>query len=107
MGDGLRVVPAAGGASRLVVKNDSTEIVGAVGGWSRDGQTIYYRPYTPSGTGRIAGVSLDGSRRSTLVRFDSPDRSPYRPEFSTDGKNFNFTIGKHQADIWLMRLTRK
>jgi Tol biopolymer transport system component/tRNA A-37 threonylcarbamoyl transferase component Bud32 len=106
-GDGLRIVPVEGGDSRLLVKNDSTEFVSTSGGWSADGKTIYYRAYTSAGTNRIARVSLDGSQRPTLVRFDNPERPAYRPEFSTDGKNFYFTIGKHQADIWLMHLTKK
>jgi Tol biopolymer transport system component len=78
-----------------------------IGGWSADSRKIYFRVLAPDGSFNIAQVSLDGSNPSLLVRFDDPERRGYRPEFSTDGKTIYFTVGKHEADIWVMDLKKK
>jgi hypothetical protein len=31
----------------------------------------------------------------------------YRSDFSTDGKTIYVTVGKHEADIWVMDLKKK
>jgi len=38
------------------------------------------------------------------VRFDDLSRPSSRPEFTTDGRRFFFTIGTRQSDIWAMEL---
>ena len=79
----------------------------SVGGWSADSKKIYFRVLTPNGSLNVAQVSVDGSNPSLLVRFDDPERRGYRPEFWADGKNIYVTIGKHEADIWVMDLKKK
>ena len=39
--------------------------------------------------------------------LDDRDKQPFNPFFSTDGKTIYFTLGGHEADIWLMELGKK
>jgi Tol biopolymer transport system component/serine/threonine protein kinase len=103
----LRVIPAQGGRERGLVAPTVLGFVSMIGGWSADSRKIYFRVLAPDGSLNIAQVSLDGSNPSLLVRFDDPERRGYRPEFSTDGKTIYFTVGKHEADIWVMDLKKK
>lgn len=103
----LAVVPAQGGHEKIVLSGAVFGEITSVGGWSADSKKIYFRVLTPNGSLNIAQVSLDGSNPSLLVRFDDPERRGYRPEFWADGKNIYVTIGKHEADIWVMDLKKK
>ncbi|MDP9203172.1 MAG: serine/threonine-protein kinase [Gemmatimonadota bacterium] len=103
----LRVVSVATGEERILVPASVFGPVMFVGGWSADGRKIYFRVLRLDGSYDIAQVDADGSNPSLLVRFDRPDRPPYRSDFSTDGKTFYFTIGEHQADIWVMDLKKR
>jgi Tol biopolymer transport system component len=103
----LRVIPPQGGRGKVLVPRTTLGFVSMVGGWSPDSREIYFRVIAPDGSANIAQVNVDGSNPSVLVRFDDRDRRGYRPEFTTDGKNFYVTIGKHEADIWVMDLKKK
>ena len=105
--DALRVIPAQGGPEKVVVRAAVFGPVTGVGGWSVDSRKIYFRVAAPDGSLNIAQVSLDGSNPSLLVRFDDRERRAYRSEFSTDGKTIYFTIGMHEADIWVMDLKKR
>jgi Tol biopolymer transport system component len=107
-GRDLWMVSPRGDAHRLVARGeDFGGVVTEVGGFSLDGRTVYVRVHAPDGSAHIGAVELDGSNPRIVVRFDDPGRRAYRPEFSTDGRNFYFTIGKHEADIWVMELQKK
>ena len=106
-GSSLDLITPDGSESRRIVPEDILGKITSVGGWSADSKTIYFRILSPDGNYDIAQVGVDGSNPRVLVRFDRPDRVPYRSDFSTDGKNFYFTIGQHLADIWMMDLRKK
>ena len=103
----LAVIPAQGGEEKDLVLSAVFGEVTSVGGWSADSRKIYFRVLAPNGSRNVAQVSLDGSNPSLLVRFDDPERRGYRSEFGVDGKNIYVTIGKHEADIWVMDLKKK
>jgi len=103
----LRVIPAEGGAVRTIPVPASLGQMVAIEGWSADGKKLYFRVIAPNGDRNIAEASLDGSKPSILVRFDDREKRPFNPFFSTDGKTIYFTLGRHDADIWLMDLRKK
>jgi Tol biopolymer transport system component len=105
--EALRVIPAQGGREKILVPAATFGAVTAVGGWSADSRKIYFRVRAPDGSLNIAQVSHDGSNPSLLVRFDDHERRAYHSFFSTDGKNIYVTVGKHEADIWVMDLKKK
>ena len=98
----LRVIPAEGGDARLIPVPPEIGQMVAIEAWSSDGKKLYFRVIAPNGERNIAEASLDGSEASTLVRFDDRDKRPFNPFFSTDGKTLYFTLGRHEADIWVM-----
>jgi len=79
----------------------------AIEGWSADGKRLYFRVIAPNGDRNIAEAPLDGGKPSILVRFDDPAKRSFNPFFSTDGKTIYFTLGSHEADIWVMDLRKK
>ena len=103
----LRLIPAAGGPEKILVTPKAFGPVVAVGGWSADSRKIYFRLQRPDGSLDIAQVALDGTNPSIVVHFDDHDRPAYRPDFSSDGKNFYFSVGHHEADVWVMDLRKK
>jgi TolB protein len=103
----LRVIPARGGRETVLLPPTTFGAVNAVGGWSADSRKIYFRVLAPDGNLNIAQASLDGSAPALLVRFDHSERRGYRSFFSTDGKTIYFTVGKNEADIWVMDLKKK
>jgi eukaryotic-like serine/threonine-protein kinase len=106
-GEGLNVVAADGGPEKVLVPPSTFGPVTALGGWSSDSRKIYFRARARNGDLNVAQVSVDGSNPSLIVRFDQPDRRAYRSEFTTDGKILYFTVGRHEADIWVMDLKKK
>jgi Tol biopolymer transport system component len=103
----LRVIPTEGGTVRTIPIPASLGQLVVIEGWSADGRKLYFRVIAPNGDRDIAEASLDGSETSTLVRFDDREKQPFNPFFSTDGKTIYFTLGRHEADIWLMDLRKK
>jgi len=72
--------------------------------WSSDGSTVYYKARDSQGKASFWAVPVFGGSARQLVRFDDPSRPSYRPEFTTDGSRFYFTVGRQESDIWLMEL---
>ena len=103
----LRVIPAQGGAARTIPVPASLGQLVAIEGWSADGKKLYFRVIAPNGDRDIAEAPLDGGTPSILVRFDDREKRPFNPFFTTDGKTIYFTLGKQEADIWLMDLRKK
>lgn len=102
------VSPAGGPATKLVALSDmgATELSQVV--WSHDSRTVYFRLGLPESRNlHIGAVGVDGSNPRVLVRFDQPERATFRHEFATDGRNFYFTLGRGDGDLWIMELTRK
>ena len=103
----LRVIPVDGGPVLTIAVPASFGEMAAIEGWSADGKKLYFRVIAPNGDRNIAEASLDGSPPKVLVRFDDRERQPFNPFFSTDGKTIYFTLGRHEADIWMMDLNKR
>jgi Tol biopolymer transport system component len=95
---GVAVVPVTGGESRQLAD------FGYFPRWSKDGETIYFKRDQPDVHFGIWSVPVRGGQPKMLVRFDDPERQPLRPEWSTDGQNFYFTLTEFEADVWVMEL---
>ena len=53
-----------------------------------------------------AGMSrVSGGTPTALVRFTDSSRQFYRPALASDGRNFYFTIGSRESDVWVMELS--
>lgn len=93
-------------SARTLVTGDGTrsDPIPALAEWDPDGLRIFYKAFDASGEGSLWVVHPDGSDRRRVVRFDDPDRPTSRPEFATDGRRLFFTIGRPEADVWLMEL---
>jgi Tol biopolymer transport system component len=107
---GVSVVSLAGGTPRHLTLPGAPGhyFTLETGGVSSDGKALFVRIGSQAESGfHIARVPLDGSPGSIVVRFDRPDRQSLRPEFSTDGRTFYFSVGRHEADIWVVELQQR
>lgn len=109
-GDGagrLIITDAAGTQPRIAFdpKRRVLAGIGDIAGWRPDG-FIYFR-LDDAGKMDIMRVRPDGTGLSTIVTFDDPGKTSYRVDVTMDDRNFYFTVGKHEADIWRVRVTRK
>jgi Tol biopolymer transport system component len=96
------IAPEGGPPRRLLAPGDSTAPTPLLGVWSPDGRTIYYKALDTLGRASLWSVPAAGGVPTLLVRFDDPDRSSPRAEFTTDGKRFYFTVPERESDIWRM-----
>jgi len=101
----LRVLNLGDGSNRVILASEPDRQILMVGGWNSSGR-IFFRFGDAEGAMHIGSVFPDGSNPTAVLRFDRTDWVSYRREFFATDKDFYFTIGKHQADIWLMRLNR-
>jgi TolB protein len=104
--DGLRVGPAAGGASRLLVPRPDRNSGPYLCTWSRDGRTLYYLNRDAVGWS-IRSVPAAGGATRPLVTFGEADPQPVRYSFVTDGRRFYYTAGQREADVWVAELKRR
>ncbi|MBV9878966.1 MAG: hypothetical protein JO180_00640, partial [Gemmatirosa sp.] len=125
--DGARLVYLAPGQVRVMGpagEDDSRPLwTAATGGatglpqpvwlrWAADGRTLYVKAFDDRGAASLwalpAGCTPVGDAGCgpprPLVRFDDPLRPTRRPEFSTDGSRFYFTLAERESDLWLVRL---
>ncbi len=72
--------------------------------WSADSRTVFFKAADAQGVASFWSVPVSGGEPRLLVRFDDPMRPSLRPEFTTDGERFFFTVGTQQSDIWVMDL---
>jgi len=106
--EGIWLVSPDGGEPRPLVRyGGPNESKAEVLQWSRDGRTLYYKAFDPSGRSVIAAVPAAGGAVREIIRFDDPLRQSTRPEFATDGQRFLFTIGTRVSDVWEMTLDRR
>ena len=101
--DGIRLVAATGGQSRLLVDNTVDGGDAFLAAWAPDGKTIYYLSRRPAGWA-IRSVPVTGGTSRGLVAFGDPASQPARYGFSTDGRRFYLTVGSSESDLWVMRL---
>ena len=101
--DGIRLVAATGGQSRLLVDNTLDGGDAFLAAWAPNGKTIYYLSRRPTGWA-IRWVPFAGGSGRGLVDFGDPASQPARYGFSTDGRRFYLTMGSSESDLWVMRL---
>jgi serine/threonine protein kinase len=104
--DGLRVGPAAGGPTRLLVPHPDRGSGPYLCAWAPDARTIYYLNRDASGWS-IRSIAASGGSSRLLVTFDDPERQPVRYTFVTDGRRFYFTLGRRESDVWVAELRRQ
>jgi len=93
---GVRVVPSTGGELRILSSFGHSPL------WNRDGSTIYFLDLDG-----IWSVLSAGGEPRMLVSFDDPHRVSLRPEWSTDGEHFYFTLTEYDSDVWVMELEQR
>ena len=101
--DGIRLVAATGGQSRLLVDNTLDGGDAFLAAWAPNGKTIYYLSRRPTGWA-IRSVPVAGGTSRGLVDLGDPASQPARYGFSTDGRRFYLTMGSSESDLWVMRL---
>ncbi|MDP9176142.1 MAG: protein kinase [Gemmatimonadota bacterium] len=58
------------------------------------------------GTSSIWRLAVNGDSETRVLRLTDPSRQFYRTSLHADSKNFYFTIGERQSDIWTMELKK-
>ena len=69
------------------------------------GRLIYFKSVDGVGRASLWSMAASGGTPRLLVRFDDPTRPSYRPEWTTDGKRFFFTVNDRQSDVWVADVT--
>jgi serine/threonine protein kinase len=93
------LVPSGGGTPQPLLRQHPTRVIGNAR-LSRDGRTLYFFAADSAGIYIGAGDLARGAIRKVVV-FDDPGRQSTIQAFDTDGSRFFFTIGDHEADIWV------
>ena len=102
----IRLVSPDGGADVILAEGE-TDALGPIPmfpEWSADSRTVFFKAVDAQGVASFWSVPVSGGEPRLLVRFDDPMRPSLRPEFTTDGERFFFTVGTQQSDIWVMDL---
>ena len=100
---GLRVGPAAGGPSRILVPRPDENSGPYICTWARDARSIYYLYRDASGWS-IRSVPASGGASRLLVTFGEAEQQPNRYGFATDGRRFFVTLGRREGDVWMAEL---
>ena len=74
---------------------------------SVDSRNIYYAIREKDGTSSIWQTPVSGAPDMRLVHFTDPAQQFYRTSLDSDSKNFYFTFGDRQSDVWTMELKKK
>jgi hypothetical protein len=99
------LVPAGGGTPQPLLRQHPTPIIGNAR-LSADGRTLYFFAVDSAGIYIGAGDLARGTIRKVVV-FDDPGRQSTVQIFDTDGSRFFFTIGDHEADIWVADVAQR
>jgi serine/threonine-protein kinase len=102
----LRLISPDGGPPLLLAegRTDIGDWVPVFPEWSSDSRTVFFKAHDVRGNASFWSVPVTGGVPRMLVRLDDPMSPSLRPEFTTDGERFFFTIGKQESDIWVMDL---
>jgi hypothetical protein len=63
---------------------------------------LYLSVREKDGTASIWQLAINGDPERRLVHLSDASRQFYRMSLDVDDKNFYFTIGDRQSDIWTM-----
>jgi serine/threonine-protein kinase len=99
------LVPSGGGTPQPLLRQHPTPIIGNAR-LPGNGQTLYFFAGDSTGLYIGAGDLARGTIRKVVV-FDDPGRQSTIQAFDTDGSRFFFTIGDHQADIWVADVAQR
>jgi hypothetical protein len=104
----VRVIPAEGGASRVVVAaaDPGQDPAPHWIEWSPDARTIYFKTVGPQGRSAIFAVPAQGGTPRPVLVFPDPARQSPRTEFAVGPGYLYFTMGHHEGDIWALELAR-
>jgi TolB protein len=75
--------------------------------FSRDSRHLYLSVREKDGTASIWQLAINGDPERRLVHLSDASRQFYRMSLDVDDKNFYFTIGDRQSDIWTMELKKQ
>ncbi|HEX6573527.1 MAG TPA: protein kinase [Gemmatimonadaceae bacterium] len=77
------------------------------GPWSRDSKHFYSAVREADGTSSIWQIPINGDPERRIIHFTDPTRQLYRSTFDVFGRNFYFTVGDRQSDVWTMELKKQ
>jgi len=103
--DGVRVGPATGGPSRLLVPRPDASTGPYIAAWAPDARALYYLFRDGAGWS-IRSIPASGGPSRVLVTFGDAEQQPSRYAFVTDGRRFYFTLGRRESDVWVAELRR-
>ncbi len=75
--------------------------------WSVDSRHLFLPIREKDGTCSIWQMPVNGDEERRIVHLTDPSRQFYRQSLAVDSKNFYFTIGDRQSDIWTMELRKQ
>ena len=100
----LRLIPSAGGASRLLYDEFPGEAV-AYNTWTKDPAKVYFNTLDSASRTSFYSIPVTGGKPRLLFR-DDPDHRIGRPDFATDGRRLFVTIAADESDVYTMELRR-
>lgn len=59
------------------------------------------------GTSSIWQLPVNGDAEKRVLHFTDPGRQMYRTTLDVDAKNFYFTLGDRESDVWTMQLRKR
>lgn len=75
--------------------------------YSKDSRDVFSIIREKDGTSSIWRVPINGDAEKRVLHLTDPSRQFYRTTLDVDSKNFYFTIGDRQSDIWTMELKKQ
>ena len=107
--EGLYTMGFDGSGRRLITTAKIPAVAASPGTpfTSTDSRHFYLPLREKDGTSSIWQVPVNGDPEVRLVHFTDPTRQFYRTTVDVDAKNFYFTIGDMQSDIWTMELKKQ
>ena len=89
------------------VRRAQISSIAGAGPWSKDSRHFYGAVREADGTSSIWQLPVNGDEERRVLHFTDPARQLYRSSFDVFGRNFYFTIGDRQSDIWTMELKKQ
>lgn len=74
--------------------------------WSADGRTLFWKVGDGRGRATIWSASPEGGPIRRRAEVGDDLHGNLRQEFSTDGRRALFTVTRHEADVWILKLRR-
>jgi serine/threonine protein kinase/Tol biopolymer transport system component len=75
--------------------------------WSTDSRHLFLWVREKDGTSAIWQMPVNGDDEKRVLHLTDPTRQFYRQSLDADSKNFYFTIGDRQSDVWTMELKKR